>query len=543
MSELGQYVHYHWSRYLTYGTSQNDASQGIDNPKFIFNAYFDYLKNKTKNMPTKDIKTLEKQYNEANKIAYQKMIQMLSDDSTLMPILLKIINNSWNDVDIANIIQGIQFNNAQSTFKYKPPQGASAKISEKSIGIKKLDNNKTDRHYYKTCESRIEQIKAKAKEMQVLTQYSKKIKLLEDTLKERKITMNITNTFTKANNNLLPAGDELYSGINSLIVELQGAATIQGIIQAQLAEVLGNIAVKGLANAVNENLSDAIEGALQELFENKNGKNLTGRAHTSKDAVSVNLYSNLDQDWLKVNYEDDNSPFKTHIVAIKDDKTDAIIEYRFKDVAGKVQQKADIIWEGKAGISMKNTAFDFDNSPEDIIPTISLQPSALRVFLEGIEASHPTLGTHFLNTLASHPNRGDNINLREASESARKALLLYMLYASLTGEGQNRIGAMADVLAIYDKKKKSGAQQIKLFSMRDILLKIADGNILMLDGVISHPALSSFRLDNSYITSTDDQDDFKSARMRITKLLGEISIKKVSMRIPKQWLKDNFQKN
>jgi hypothetical protein len=42
---------------------------------------------------------------------------------------------------------------------------------------------------------------------------------------------------------------------------------------------------------------------------------------------------------------------------------------------------------------------------------------------------------------------------------ARESLLLYMLYSALTGEGQNRRSdSFANVLAIWDKKKKKGAQ-------------------------------------------------------------------------------------
>jgi hypothetical protein len=36
---------------------------------------------------------------------------------------------------------------------------------------------------------------------------------------------------------------------------------------------------------------------------------------------------------------------------------------------------------------MKNTAFDNDWAPDDIIPSISAQSSALRLYLEGLEAS------------------------------------------------------------------------------------------------------------------------------------------------------------
>lgn len=525
MSQLGNYVHHSWSRYLKYGITENEE-QGV-NPSQIFQQHHTSLMMMIERWNDLDIKKIETDFNDLTQQTYKKLVSYLKSDSSgaIMRSLLKLINKSLTDTDVDRIAQGIKIKEESRTLVYEPKDGNAAVKSEKSIGIKKLGDGQ---HYYSTCLDRLEKIIGKIESLELnVSDYNADIDAIKTQMDSWKAAQGILTPIEKGNrqkNTLMPNGHPVYSLINTLITKLQGVATISQIIQQQLAEIIGQAAVNGISSLVNDELND-----LSVQMKNI----LTGQKKTSTTGVSIDCTFDLDQKWLKAEYQKDNSIYKGQIVqndaTMKED-----ISYSFKQVASEVQQKVDIEWQGVASISMKNTAFDNDWAPDDIIPSISAQSSALRLYLEGLEASQAGLGTHYLNVLASHSKKNGTKNLQKISREARESLLLYMLYSALTGEGQNRRSdSFANVLAIWDKKKKGGAQQVKLFSMKDILKKLAP-NILSYDGQISIPALTSFNLENRFIGKQKSQDE---ARTRITKLLAEASIKKVAIKVPKNLLK------
>lgn len=527
MSSLGEYVHYHWGRYLQYGVTREEEQSGF-NPIAVFSSHRREVLDDIAKMKTfTNLKELQDDYNERNKATYDALVEAIKDPSRsqdTLKALLTLVNQSWNEVDINKIISAIQVNEAQQTIVYKPKTLNKNLASNKGAGIKKLSDKQA--HYYSTYQRTLSQIATLISNLGLSGNYSKKLQKCQEILESSKFTNAIEAKFNPKASGTLIQDSRLTKKINSLITELQGVATINNMIQASLAEVLGDLAVKG----VSSNIKDELEKMLGSM---------TGRTLTQGSGISISMTTDLDQLWLKGEYESENSPYKNHIVPIKDLSTEGIIGYRFKDIASQVQQKADLSWEidGElvANISMKNTALDNIIKAEDYVPAVNLQTSALRVYIEGIEASKPGLGTHYMNALASHPAAKDTkAKLKQVGNSARETLLLYMLYSALTGAGQNRIGANADILAIYDKKKKQGAQQVKLFSMKDILQKMAP-TIIKQDGVISSPALRSFNLENRFLGEVPSEN---SATIRITKLLAELSIKNVAMRLPKEKLKD-----
>ena len=522
MSSLGEYVHYHWGRYLKYGITRKEDQDNF-NPTVIFTSHRREVLNDIAKMKTfTNIKQLQNDYNEKNQKAYDVLVAAIKDplrSQKTLKALLQLVNKSWNEQDIQKIIAGIQLDEAQQTLKFKPPQG-SGFSSQKGFGIKKLPEKQ--RHYVSTYIKKFNEINSKITELGLSDDYRTNLNHIYSSITlaiqafeaQRKFDANI-----KGNLIYNPA---LNGQINSLITELQGVNSINQILQQQLAEILGSLAVNGI--------TEVIETELKNMMGS-----LTGQSLTSGSGLSISISSNLSQTWLQGEYESNESPYKSHIVKIQDDNTTGTIQYGFKSVADKVQQKADIVWEGNANISMKNTSLDNFQKTEDYIPAINLQSSALRVYIEGIEASKSGLGTHYINALASHPaSKDDKTKLTETGNIARETLLLYMLYSALTGQGQNRIGATADILAIYDKKKNQGAQQVKLFSMKDILQKIAP-TIAQQDGIISSPSLRSFRLENRFLGEGPSEI---GATMRITKLLAELSIKNISMRLPKEKLRE-----
>lgn len=529
MSSLGDYVHYHWSRYKEYGISEKDSGQAISDTSSIFIAHRAKVKNMIDNLQDFEIQEIQQKFNELSEQSYKALVECIQDPNRgkdTLKSLLKLVNKSWEDIDINRIIKDIKIKENQQTLIYQPTKNKSAIKSEQKIGIKKLNSNQA--HYYKTLLSTLDKIKSKITELELTenTHFQMQINKIELALNSWVQGQNILtfNPESKAKAYLLPPKHTSIKLINALITELQGVASVNNILQAQLAEIIGTLAVNGIASNVDQALKRMISGELK----------MEGRGTTNASGISVSITSNLDQKWLESNYE--NSIYSSQIVQLEDNSINGKIQYGFKNITEEVQQKADIIWEGVANISMKNTAFDDDYIPDDYIPSISLQNSSLRLYLEGIEASQEGLGTHYLNVLASHRQDKNIPDLQKASAEARETLLLYMLYSAMTGEGQNRIGKMANVLAIYDKKKKDGALQVKLFSMKQILQKIAP-SIMDYDGIISIPALTSFNLENKFVIE-DNNQNIEAARTRITQLLAEASIKRISMKLPKSFLKD-----
>lgn len=520
MSQLGNYVHYHWSRYVKYGIKQveKDAapSSSIETIKNLFQQHRKNLLQEIENNKiSKDIVELQDEINNASSNAYNILISALQNQETgrgLLHALLKLANKSWTDQDIDRIINDIKFDTEQQTLRYQPSKNSNVPQRSSNIGITRLEGKW---HYIQTFRNTIEKLHAKAKDLNVEESYGDLFQKIDNALKQIEEEEKAFSHMIKGRR---LKKDSLVANINLLISQLQSVSSINQLIQAQFAEMLGAIAASGATNIAKENLAEVL-------------RSWVGGSRTSSDQ-SITFSIDLSQEWLKAQLDNQiPSPYKNYITQIKEGKT--IVGYGFKQLATKVQQKVDVEWSVDVALSIKNTSFDESYETEDIIPHISLQSSALRLYLEGIEQNDTGLGTHYLNTLASHPNKNDSQQgLKSISQYSRETLLIYMLYSSLTGRGQVREGKYANVLAIYDKKRK-GAQQIKLFSMYDII-NILSKNISQYDGIISNPALGSFNLNNTWVDANKSQFP---AKQRWTELLAETTIKTINMRIPISLLK------
>lgn len=238
---------------------------------------------------------------------------------------------------------------------------------------------------------------------------------------------------------------------------------------------------------------------------------------------------------------------------VKNHPNQAIVRKGSKDnyyieINYSTQQKADFLlqyddsdFEKLAGMNMKNTDMSktsyFDKVKNRPMPAnIQIHGgTSLLVFLMAVQQENliANIHNHFLNVFSASP-----IAHQALRKDAADAILLSLLYSSLSGRGLGKTEGFADILAIEDKNTKlqNGFPRVRFYSISsiitDISKRISEGvnPIKLLDFT---PNFYTFRLHNIYQKS--------GVKMRITKLLLDARSKKIYMGISKMYLNNIYK--
>ena len=511
MGKIGNYVHLHLENYYKYGTKQEGA-QVTDFNATLFETHHRQLRALIEKQKTPNLDKIAEEYNKKNEAAW-KMFAALDkkrpEDTNILHHLLHQINSLWTDDFIDIIISGLSWSSAHDTFIFKPPKNFKSQYTDTAIsGLPALRLAKADFHYIKTLINYIDKFlkylepmdgEAAAADRKYLNQKK------EDLKEVQKVMEGVTNVQRKEGKIKAVLGKKQVF-INNVFFEAQqkelnqrrekyvGAAEINKQIQSAMAEIFGNI----VAQDATDIGIDAVKKAINEALS-------IGRKGSEAINVSKRNFINLSAEAIEENYIE-----ATKYIASKEG-SNGKFGYRFAELGTSRAQKRDVeltIEDKTYGISVKNTQFAkaFAKSQNQLLPpsTIHLQNSSLLLFLTGMEkdpssAGLANLGTHYLNALSTH-TEGFDANIQQ---DALNSLKLYILYSSLTGQGQLRNSAgSASILAIYDKasSKNTPIERIKLFDMSEILL-ILD-NLNFEQGVQFIPAINSrFLLPNKKVES------------------------------------------
>ena len=513
MSKLGDYVHLSWEGYKNKGTLTS-AQKGSS---FIFNIfdmhYYDTLSRVEYNqIPKTELKALENIYNNRNKDAANSLKSLVNNkdiNHSGLKHLINKINAEWPPSLVEEIINGLEWDDSIENYRYKPQTNSrSFKYTVESSAvpslrwkgkwhtIKPVITYAYELLNYLNSQKSTGDASIVNKDYETVKKYYNRLmessKLSDDfTIRSRhRITKQ---TLTVLEKNAMKAEqtelEAIVTKLNAIRAKYLSVEQINEKIQASLAEIMGNLTVKGFETLKPQLLKQILDVALT-----------TGRTSSTvidKGAIiAPNPIIAAKYEAMAKNDSKIESLFKT------EKSTDGSISYSFRDlgIARAQKRDAEIEFNEKIyGVSIKNTKIP--QSQFEMLKgyTISLQSSSLLLFLANMQTEWSNLGTHYLNILAHHDDVANDNIYNAMHQDALKALQLYILWSSMTGRGQLRSehGA-ADILAIYDKTANHGAadfQRVKFFDMATLIVKIAESNFQ--EGVQFSPQINnSFDIEN-----------------------------------------------
>ena len=264
---------------------------------------------------------------------------------------------------------------------------------------------------------------------------------------------------------------------------------------------------------------------------------LSGAAGLNKTATYFNQTGaviKLDYDSMKAAFDKQkkggSNTFK-QIIEVKDPSGNYHFDF---NVNFLTQQKADFTlrYGGKTiGVSMKNTDmskdFYIDKKTGQIEQSvIKLQEgTSLYAFLLGIQKDKiiKNIHNHFLNVFSQEPDK-----LGDIRKQASNAMILSLLYSSLSGKGLGKIEGFADILAIEDKSEKIGIlPKVRFYNITSILNNIASNIEQNKINLQYSPNFDIFTLKNDWQVTI---------KKRITNLLLQARGTQLSMAINKSYL-------
>ena len=554
--QFGNYVHLHIANYYEHGTLTNTSKKSNFSDNFL-EQHHQHLIDLIKQQQITELDQIQEAYNKQNENAWDffKSIDKTSlKGKGILQHLLKQINSTWTSEMIEAIIQGLSWDNSKNTFVYKqtPSLIASYKTGLTGLPSLRLDS-KASFHYVQTILNYIQKfldfLAAMKKEegdeegiigldVNALTTLQNQLISLQENMKaaqltERKIDKLNTDQLSLLN---LKNSVTLKQYLEQLVIELNNrrakyvsAAEINKQIQQAIAEMCGNIVATSVSDMAIEEIKKAINSAISV---GRSGSKIIDGKENNPSIVSLNTVA------VEMDRVLSNDLTSTKITG---GSADSYFTYELSEMGASRAQKRDVtltLNEKEYGISVKNTNFANAISKElavekNLFPsTISLQDSSVLLYLLGIEQDSPNLGTHYLNLISKHEDQAfaDKIQLQ-----ALNNLKLYILYSSMTGQGQLRNKGFANILAIYDKGRN--VPRVKLFDMSKILLSLDKNNFT--EGVKFSPDLNgSFLLENNRIPGEDWNYAISA---RLTSVIMNARNKNVSTALYTSWLRDSFK--
>lgn len=576
MSKLGDYVHYNWQNYRIHGTSKDGFS---DFDPTIFAQHRTAIGREILNMKQlSDIKELEKKYNSGvqhlNEFLKEtiKSIKDSKGENEFLKQLLHMINKSWDSI-ADQIIEYIKWDDNRQLIIYDPPVTSAALDKDKAEAKKIVSSFKREKgihidvllNHLNSILTKLDKLQSGDLKTGLIKECKNYIKVLnkgqigDKELDECIPAITRYSNSAKYKKGFLSVAEEGKIGksgflatfltrIESLTARSASAMSIQNQIGADLAEIMGTVIGQQLNTICKKNITQAFQDFI------RSGVSIAGSRTTtalSNGASSTQFYAELDQNFMREVFVS-NGDLKKTIKKNKDETGN--IFYTIAPLVDKVQQKADFLLQvddnTSLGVSMKNYDMSdverYEKGIETPVPNgIHLQDSSLLLYLAGMEKGKSNLGTHYLQVLSrqrGYENGKFATEIQRMRKEAGQALALYILWSAATGRGQGRgvESQFADILAIHDKASSKGNKnfkRIRLYSMRDLLLKLIDPQKLQTYALFS-PSITDNKilLDNDRVGEAPSWDD---AQKRITSLLMQARAKTIAVSLSKIYL-NNF---
>lgn len=536
MSTFGQYVHLTWEGYKRFGTRQWDQTSSNFNAN-IFNKHRNAVLSQAKHMEIKNLKNMETTYNKMNENAYKLLKELTSSKSNIdnLKALLHVINKSWSNDQLDEIVQHLKWNDKTQRFSYtgkalmgKSGAGGDFKsIPEGSSFYAKALVNRIDRILLTLKDLYAEEVPPQKNALEALKKDI--IETANIQIQKYKIKNSIENVekmYSEEGKGTLyyikrKPGYAIAKKFNEIIESCLSAKQVNEQIAYRLPEIIGQIATSGAISVLK---NDFIKGLKQSIG--------ASTRFTTKNQ-QIEIYWNLNEAVLEEAFQDD---FLKKAVDQFITEDGSKVSYQLREVGEGRQQKADIEWivnsKGKnMGISMKSTYLQVD---EFTIPNISLQSSSLLLYLLGIQQNFGAMemGNHYLNILANHEDSILDIgNYSKIRSQADAALTLAVTFSALTGGAQLRKGGQARILAISDRKKNSEYPLVRFFDMGKIIQNL---NIQLGEAGDLYKEISKISLKNDYIEGTESP--LKLASKRITKLIIAARAETLHAKLSKEFL-------
>lgn len=327
--------------------------------------------------------------------------------------------------------------------------------------------------------------------------------------------------------------DKQLNNIRAGYIDVQQLNTV---LAAAWAEFTGNILEQDLNLITWREMYQAVSV----------GKQTTQSSSEKENTVSIKINDKAAVSYFEKKYrEAQKLSGNLNSKQIKQIAKQAKINANFKTLGSSVSNKRDIevtLRGEKYGISMKNTnllaPIDIDAElSEHQIPHVALQTSSLALYLMAIEANDEALGTHYLNILATHSDIDSKY--KDMRKQANKSLTLYILYSTLTGEGQLRSQSKVNIFAIYDKAKRNGEYRVKFYDIASLILNIAQMEDFEKMNFL-YPKIPDIKLNNDYEEALDDK--VNGVAVRRAKVLLEARTANIAAYLTNDFLQ-NIYKN
>ena len=546
-SLLGNYIHLSAQGYLNAGTYRDESrwnnsrlkkERKVENDfdEDIFNKYINALQKKYQSslfsLNEQKLKTWENGYNLQRKQNYEALVRMNKEGQLPQNFFELIVSNAnlGKDIDEQALIDNLTFDEKTESIDFKIKSLASQAIKITTSKASNYTQFRLVDDRFKKTEERIKEIqdvKVKEgieKECQELKKIYEAYKDKQITLGELEEKLGLEKSGSTKHKNSLPPGVANYiiDKLNSITTVAIGA-NILVKLQASFAEIMGSILSQ---QQILETLS---MDAIVETLSSAAGLNKTATYFNQAGAVIK-----LDYDSMKTAFDKQkkggSNTFK-QIIEVKDPGGNYHFDF---NVNFLTQQKADFTlrYGGKTiGVSMKNTDmskdFYIDKKTNQIEQSvIKLQEgTSLYAFLLGIQKDKiiKNIHNHFLNVFSQEPNK-----LGDIRKQASNAMILSLLYSSLSGKGLGKIEGFADILAIEDKNEKIGIlPKVRFYNITSILNNIASNIEQNKINLQYSPNFDIFTLKNDWQVTV---------KKRITNLLLQARGTQLSMAINKSYL-------
>lgn len=572
MSKLGEYVHYNWKNYRTYGTSRTGPSN-FD--PLIFSHHRTQVGREI--LQTKEIanlEALESKYNSGVGLLNQFLKEViqnknLSENKNFLENLLSSISSSYADIS-DYIIAGLKYDDSREQIVFDP----AVSLQELRQGAKEADSSATTSPgkggiHVEVLEKRLQKLKTqilnleggdlKSSLTELCDRYQKTLRLAKGGDKEiAEALKKITTTSYKGGflSRKQDAGgvlDTFLADIELLERRVISSSSIQNKISADLAEIMGTTISENLNNLTETNLRKALTDFVTQHRKTAGSANTTPWMKKGASGLEKSGISTVELAVRSIDLEGLFNEKTSHVKAItKREGKGGQVSYVIEKFSDEKQQKADYaitLLDGTTvGASMKNYDMSDIREIETAIGTkipnsIALQSSSLALYLAALELkrSPGNLGNHYLQILSGqrgYDNGRYSAEIQAMRKQANQALALYILWSAISGRGQGRgiEGQFADILTIYDKAQSSGKEfrRIRLYSIRDILanlLSVSPQNFE--SAAVFVPEISEIQLDNARVGDAPNKDD---AQKRISRLVTHAKSQIIAVSLSKIYL-------
>lgn len=437
-----------------------------------------------------NIETLEREYN--NRIQKQidafkdffnlwnnETVQLNKENKSILQKMLNAMSITSPDI-IKEILTHLRWNDSLGTFQY-----SGTKLAQQSEGRAKLIRL-GDVKEYRYIATILKRINGFITDLDMFSQEQKKIylpkliKIKQGLLEtqatgeeleelEKQIIQDKQKLFVQKNPKgeiIEMPGTKIFQDLQAIKAELEGVESLNTTMSQVFAELMGAfVADEAPAVAKQE-----IDKVLSDFLKKAQGKTTTS---ANKTMVHYEKAPTLSQKVLKRNYQQLGGK-GSGITNSKDKYSLTVVgASRF----GKADAEFKIEHEGAQhsfGISIKNYNLykQIDKRTGELIKAtgnISLQNSSLLLYLQGAEDAFniPQLTQYYLNIFANQAKSIHKTNLVKTDSIFN--LKLNILYSSLTGGAQGRIGQQSSILAVYEKSSAGAQKRVKLFDMATIL--------------------------------------------------------------------------